>query len=80
MNLYSLRTITWGTVTAAVVSALALAGLESSVPEGRRAADKNSAAFALPPEPTGAGPQRNSTADANTRKTAAPQADRSAAR
>jgi len=78
MNLYSLRTITWGTVAGAVISALLLAGIESGLPDGSRTSPKGSAAFALPSEPTGAGPQRKTAAEAKARKTSNQVAKRAA--
>ena len=76
MNLNSLRTITWGTVAAAVVSALLLAGVESGLPDGGRASARSGTPRPLPSEPTGAGPQRKPAAEPKVPKTANPEGGR----
>jgi hypothetical protein len=60
MNLSSLQTLTWGTVGAAIVSALALAAIE---PEAQ-GLPRSMAAQPLPAEPTAAGPRPQAAASA----------------
>jgi hypothetical protein len=64
MNLGSLQTLTWGTVAAAVASALALATVEppGGTSGGVMIGTQN--ALPLPTEPTAAGPAPGSAASA----------------
>jgi len=62
MRHFALQTLTWGTVTAAVTSALWLAASEPGWPESRKSSDGDSS-LRLPNEPTRAGsPQARDTA------------------
>jgi hypothetical protein len=63
MTLTSLQTLTWGTVTGAVLSALLLAAGETGLPDLSRLRRGDAAPRpALPAEPTGAALQRKSIA------------------
>ena len=56
MSDFSLRTLTWGTVTAAVASALWLSAGDSALPDSRSVLDSTLRALkALPSAPTAAG-------------------------
>jgi hypothetical protein len=67
MRHFALQTLTWGTVTAAVTSALWLAASDPGWPESRKSSAGRSS-LQLPKEPTGAGPAaaREAAADAAT--------------
>ena len=61
MTLTSLQTVTWGTVTGAVLSALLLAAGETGLPDLNRLRRGEAAPRpTLPAEPTGAAVQRKS--------------------
>lgn len=60
MNLSSLQTLTWGTVGAAIVSALALATIEPAA----QGLPRSMAVQPLPAEPTSAGPSPEAAASA----------------
>ena len=63
MTLTSLQTLTWGTVTGAVLSALLLAAGETGLPDLNRLRRGEAAPRpALPAEPTGAAVERKSMA------------------
>jgi hypothetical protein len=63
MTLTSLQTVTWGTVTGAVLSALLLAASETGLPDLNRLRRGETAVRpALPAEPTGSAMQSKSIA------------------
>lgn len=58
MRQLTLKTLTWGTVTAAVGSALWLAAIETDGPDARKAQELAGTVLPLPKEPPAAGPLR----------------------
>ena len=59
MNLISLRALTWGTVAAAVISALLLAAAETGMIDfGHESASEGLLESAMPADPSGAGSHR----------------------
>jgi hypothetical protein len=55
MRQITLQTLTWGTVTAAVSSALWLASVEADRPDLHKGRASGTAGLQIPKEPTGAG-------------------------
>jgi len=55
MRQITLQTLTWGTVTAAVSSALWLASVEADMPDVHKIQGSAAGQLQLPKEPTGAG-------------------------
>ncbi len=55
MRPLTLQTLTWGTVAAAVCSALWLASVDSSWSDLHKVGDRGAGMLRLPKEPTGAG-------------------------